>query len=107
MLVHAVPSGDTWIWYALPYAASHCRTTWLTVADAPRSTWIHCGSLKALDQRVPVLPSTAAEAGVPAPSTDEAVAGFPCDSNVLAALAHRSGATSATVATSPATDSPS
>src|ERR1035441_2213092 len=29
----------------------------------PRSTCSHCGSLKALDQRVPRLPSTAAEAG--------------------------------------------
>ena len=44
---------------------------------APRSTWIHCGSLNALDQRVPVLPSTAAEAGVPAFSVDEAVAALP------------------------------
>jgi hypothetical protein len=32
-------------------------------ALAPRSTWSHCGSLKALDQRVVVLPSTAADAG--------------------------------------------
>jgi hypothetical protein len=36
---------------------------------------------------VPVLPSTAAEAGVPAFSTDDAVAGLPCDSSVLAAVA--------------------
>ena len=36
-------------------------TTRLSVADAPRSTCSHCGSLNALDQRVPVLPSTEAE----------------------------------------------
>src|ERR1035437_8876116 len=40
----------------------------------PRSTSSHCGSLAADDQRVPVLPSTAAEAGVPAFSIDDAVA---------------------------------
>src|SRR5689334_14889838 len=44
----------------------------------PRSTCSHCGSLKALDQRVPVLPSTALPAAVPAFSCDEAVAGRPC-----------------------------
>ena len=45
------------------------------VALAPRSTWIHCGSLNALDQRVPALPSTAADAGKAAVlSEDEAVA---------------------------------
>ena len=54
------------------------------VALAPRSTWIHCGSVKALDQRVPVLPSTAAEAGKVAFSVDDAVAGLPCDSSVAA-----------------------
>ena len=49
------------------------------VIDAlcPRSTCNHCGSENALDQRVPVLPSTAADAGVPAFSVDDAVAGFP------------------------------
>jgi hypothetical protein len=57
------------------------------LAVAPRSTWIHWGSVNALDQRVPVLPSTAAEAGVPAFSVEEAVAGRPCDSRVLAACA--------------------
>src|SRR5689334_21283402 len=42
----------------------------------PRSTVIHCGSLKALDQRVPVLPSTAAAGGkAPAFSLDEVVTG--------------------------------
>src|SRR5258706_427409 len=53
----------------------------------PRSTSIHCGSLNALDHRVPVLPSTAAAAAVPAFSADEAVAGLFWDSSVVAALA--------------------
>ena len=44
---------------------------------APRSTRSHCGSAKALDQRVPVLPSTAVDAGKVAFSSDEAVAGLP------------------------------
>src|SRR2546429_6647682 len=57
------------------------------VAFAPRSTCNHCGSLKALDQRVPVLPSKAAADGVPAFSADEAVAGLPWDSSVVAAPA--------------------
>src|SRR4051812_22990852 len=58
------------------------------VALAPRSTCSHCGSVNALDQRVAVrLPSTAADAGVPAFSVDEAVAGLPCDSSVPAARA--------------------
>ena len=46
------------------------------VAVAPRSTCSHCGSLKALDQRVPVFPSTAAAAGVLAFSVEDAVAGW-------------------------------
>ena len=53
----------------------------------PRSTWSHWGSAAALDQRVPALPSTAADAGVPTFSEDEAVAGLPCDTRVSAALA--------------------
>ena len=60
-------------------------------ALAPRSTWIHCGSENALDQRVLVLPSTAFEAGNEAFSTDEAVAGWPCDSSVEAAAARLAG----------------
>src|ERR1017187_9217782 len=40
----------------------------------PRSTSSHCGSEKALDQRVPRLPSTAFEAGEPAFSREDAVA---------------------------------
>src|ERR1022692_2202069 len=42
----------------------------------PRSTSSHCGSEKALDQRVPRLPSTAFEAGEPAFSREDAVAGL-------------------------------
>src|SRR5438552_3646102 len=43
----------------------------------PRSICSHCGSLNALDQRVPVLASTALPAGVPAFSCEDAVAGRP------------------------------
>ncbi len=56
-------------------------------AEAPRSTWIHCGSENALDQRVPVFPSVAFEAGNVAFSTEEAVVGFPCESKVEASAA--------------------
>src|SRR5687767_12852372 len=55
--------------------------------DAPRSTRIHWGSAAALDQRVPALPSTAAEAGVPPFSVEEAVTGLPWDSSSGAAEA--------------------
>src|SRR5258707_1005276 len=44
--------------------------------DVPRSTWSHCGSENCEAQRVPVFPSTAAEAGNVAFSSDEAVAGW-------------------------------
>ena len=46
------------------------------VCEEPRSTWSHWGSEAALDQRVPALPSKAAEAGVPAFSVEDAVAGL-------------------------------
>src|SRR5690348_13447519 len=82
-----VAAGAVWIWNDRANAASQLSTTWVTFAVAPRSTWIHCGSLNADDQRVPVLPSTAAEAGKVAFSVDEAVAGRPWDSRVLAASA--------------------
>src|SRR5690349_11888668 len=59
-------------------------------ALAPRSTWIHCGSAKALDHRVPGSPSTALRA-LKAPSVLEAVAGFPCESRVSAARAEGAG----------------
>src|ERR1700757_1312551 len=42
--------------------------------DEPRSASSHCGSENADDHLVPVLPSTAADAGVPAFSVEEAVA---------------------------------
>jgi hypothetical protein len=57
-------------------AASQVSRTWQTVAVPPRSTCSHCGSLNADDQRVVVLPSKAALAGVPAFSVDEALAGW-------------------------------
>jgi len=93
MLVQVDPSMDTWIWKALAYATSQISTTWSTAAVAPRSTCSHCGSLNWLDQRVSVLPSTAAEAGVPAFSTDEAMTGFPLrkQSTCRAGLPHRDG----------------
>src|SRR5258708_30304759 len=74
--VQFTASGEVWIWNALPYAVSQFSLTWQIVWLDPRSTWSHCGSLKALDQRVPGLPSKAAEAGVPAFSIDDAVAGW-------------------------------
>src|ERR1022692_559814 len=89
MVVQVVPFADVWIWNAVAYAVSHCRTTWLIDALEPRSTSSHWGSLNALDQRVPVLPSTAADAGNDAFSVDDAVAVLPCDSRVDAAPAVR------------------
>src|SRR3954465_12616888 len=77
MLVHAVPLAETWIWNAVAYAASQFSCTWQIDWLLPRSTCSHCGSLNALDHRVPVLPSTAAEAAVPAFSADDAVAALP------------------------------
>ena len=90
-MVQFVPSLEVWIWKAVAYAASHCSTTWVMEALEPRSTCSHCGSEKALDQRVPVLPSTALEAGNDAFSVDDAVAGFPWDSSVDAAAARLAG----------------
>src|SRR5688572_16957723 len=101
IVVQAAASGETWIWKARACAASQRSTTWLTAAEAPRSTWIHWGSLNALDQRVPVLPSTALAAGVPAFSVEEALTGRPWDSRVTAASA-RGGSASTDSATSAA-----
>src|SRR5258705_4619152 len=101
MGVHVVPSGDVWIWNAVAYAGSHCSTTCVMLADAPRSTWIHCGSVNCDDHRVPVFPSTAADAGVPAFSVDEAVAGLPCDSRVDAASAPVAMTTAKVAASAP------
>src|SRR4029079_14260718 len=77
IVVQFVASLDVWIWTDLPYAAYQLSTTWQIDWVEPRSTCSHCGSAKALDQRVRVLPSTATEAGVPAFSVEEAVAIFP------------------------------
>src|SRR5450759_2429033 len=74
MVVQVDPSGEVWIWNALPYAFSQFRTTWQIDSVEPRSTSSHCGSENALDQRVPRLPSTASWAGKPAFSSEEAVA---------------------------------
>src|SRR6266851_4695363 len=74
--VHVTASGEVWIWNALPYAASQFSVTLQIVWLEPRSTCSHCGSENALDQRVLVLPSTAADAGNDAFSTEDAVAGW-------------------------------
>src|SRR4051794_16829319 len=87
MSVQELPSADVWILYALPYAASHCRTTDVIVEVAPRSTRNHCGSDHWLAQREPASPSVAKDAARPAPSSDDAVVGLPCDSSVSAACA--------------------
>src|SRR3712207_3422983 len=78
-VVQALPSVLVWIWYARAYAASHWSTTRLMVAVAPRSTRSHCGSAQALPHRVSARPSTAAAAGAPPFSCDEASAGRPCE----------------------------
>src|SRR5438105_2068878 len=84
MVVQVVPSGEAWIWNDFAYAASQFRVTSQIVWLVPRSTWTHCGSENALDQRVPVLPSNALDAGKVAFSSEDAVAGFPWDSRVAA-----------------------
>src|SRR5260370_250743 len=89
--VQFVPSGDVWIWNALPYAVSQFSVTWQIDWLDPRSTCSHCGSENALDQRVFGFPSTAFAAGNVAFSVDDAVAGLPCDSRVDAALARPDG----------------
>src|SRR5690242_13045870 len=66
-------------------------TTWLMEAVAPRSTCSHWSSLAADDHRVPVLPSTAALAGVPAFSMVEDVAVLPWDRLVSALAAAAAG----------------
>jgi hypothetical protein len=91
MVVQVLPSVEVCSWYAVAYAPSQRRTIWLMVALAPRSTRIHCGSLKALDQRVAVFPSNAADAGELAFSVDDAVAGLPWESSTGAALATGGG----------------
>src|SRR5258708_35811768 len=75
--VQFTASGDVWIWNALPYAVSQFRTTLQICWLDPRSTWSHCGALKALDQRVPGLPSPAVAPGKPAFSRGGAAARWP------------------------------
>src|ERR1700729_3389832 len=59
----------------------------------PRSTSSHWGSLKALDQRVPVFPSTALAATQVEPGcTDDAVTGRPWDSRITGSGARGVGA---------------
>src|SRR6266700_1631431 len=77
MGVHVVLSVETWIWNAVAYAVSQFRETPQTGWAEPRSTSSHCGSENALDQRVPVLPSTAFWGVRLAFSCEEAVAVLP------------------------------
>src|ERR1700681_4362077 len=74
MVVQVEPSVEVWIWNAVAYAFSQFRVTWQMDWVEPRSTSSHCGSENALDQRVPRVPSTAADAGKPAFSSEDAVA---------------------------------
>ncbi len=67
----------TWIWNDRAKAVSQLSVTPQTVVLAPRSTCTHCGSLNALDHRVPWLPSTALPAPNEAFSVEDAVAGRP------------------------------
>src|SRR5215469_11807147 len=76
MVVQLVASLDTWIWNALPYAASQFSVTWQIDCTEPRSTCNHCGSENPLDHRVPVLPSTALPGPNPAFSLLDEVAGL-------------------------------
>src|SRR5450755_1558511 len=76
IVVHVVPSGEVWIWNALPKAASQFSVTWQMAWLDPRSTCTHCGSENALDQRVAVFPSKALAAGKVAFSSEDAVAGW-------------------------------
>src|SRR6266700_2469363 len=112
MLVQFAASSETWIWKALAYAVSQLRTTWQICCELPRSTWSHCGSLKADDHRVPVFPSTALEAGREEFSSDEAVAGLPWATSVApqvaaAALGTEPGTTSASMSRRAPVKSPS
>jgi hypothetical protein len=73
--VQVALSAEAWIWNALPYAVSQFNVTPQMDWTDPRSTSSHCGSLNALDHLVPRFPSTAADAGVPPFSAEDAVAG--------------------------------
>jgi hypothetical protein len=63
--------------------------------EEPRSASSHCRSENALDQRVPVFPSTAADAGNEAFSTEEAVAGWFRARFVVPQVAARAAGTAA------------
>src|SRR3954471_441456 len=82
-----VASLETSMRYAVANAASQWIVNPLMAALAPRSSCSHWGSLQADDQRVDWSPSTAAEAGVPAFSTDDAVALEPTAMLASAAVA--------------------
>src|SRR2546429_3694057 len=74
--------------------------------EAPRSTWIHCGSEPSLlAQRVLVLPSTALAGPSDEVSTDELVAVRPCDNRLSvaapAAYAMTNGVDATSVAVTP------
>ena len=81
-MVQVVPSFEVWILKAVAKAVSQFRSTAVRVCVAPRSTWSHCGSLGALDQRVVGSPSVAAAAGYIVLWMDEAVVGRPWESRV-------------------------
>src|SRR5215469_2020312 len=76
IVVQVELSVEVWIWNALPKAVSHMRVTWQIAWLEPRSTSSHCGSENALDQRVPVFPSVALDAGNEEFSSDDAVVGW-------------------------------
>src|SRR5260370_696996 len=76
IVVQVAASAEVWIWNAVAYAASQFRTTLQIVWVDPRSTCSHCGSENALDHRVPVFPSVAADAGNEALWIDDAVVGW-------------------------------
>src|SRR6185437_2426334 len=74
MFVHVLLSSEVWIENAVAYAASQFSVTPQIDCVLPRSTSSHCGSAKALDHRVAVLPSAAFCAGKLAFSVDDAAA---------------------------------
>src|SRR5260370_22512179 len=76
MVVQFVPSAEVWIWNAVAYAVSQTSVTLQIGWLEPRSTRSHCGSENALDHRVPVFPSVAAEAGNEALWIVDAVVGW-------------------------------
>lgn len=64
-VVQSVPFVDSSMRYAEAWAASQRSSTRSSAVGAPRSTCSHWSSEKALDQRVPRSPSTAAAAAGP------------------------------------------